>query len=626
MVDEVGLGGGEELITAGHVGGLGDGGLHQGAVFRHSVGHGVPGLHGLGQEGVFIVAVEGVGPGLGVGVVGAPAALHEGVVAGAADLGEEVGLGAGHGDDVDVVAAQQALHLLLHHGALLVPVHGGGVIAHQDLHGEGAAGGLQLGPGGVAVLQGLGLVKAVPGHDGGQVAELGVLLAVGIGEARRGDGVDGQALGVVGVQDGELPHPVQARHQGLAEVFVVDGETPVLRLVLGVKGGIEVEAVEIGVVHLGAVLAHQVGGVGVQEPGVQDVGADVGLIDLPGLDHLGAHGVVLGVIGLHDLVDVHLVLVPVGRVFGVDVGLLGGEVGEDIGPAVEQGVRPGGCAEAVALLLQEGAVHGHEAHVGQAREEIGHRLFQRVLQGIVVQGLHAHLFKGDGVHRFDGVALGVGGLSAVLAGDEVGGIIEIGLRVLHHAEIGGGGAALVSGVQHVGGGGDEVVGGELPLLGAGGIHPLHALADLEGIDGGVVIGGPALGQGGLERAVLVVLHQTVDDVGAHGLLQNGVGGEVVHGGDLGAVELAVDSALGGRAAAGGGGRGVAAASTTAGEQAQAHGQGQREGEDAISSLHACSFFPFRYFRGFVPHCTRERGPRRRHRERKAACRFPGKGR
>lgn len=164
-----------------------------------------------------------------------------------------------------------------------------------------------------------------------------------------------------------------------------------------------------------------------------------------------------------------------------------------------------------------------------------------------------------------------------------------------------------------------------PCSAPGEIHPLHALADLEGIDGGVVIGGPALGQGGLERAVLVVLHQTVDDVGAHRLLQDGVGGEVVHGGDLGAVELAVDGALGGRAAAGGGGRGVAAAAAAAGEQAQAHGQGQREGEDAISSLHACSFFPFRYFRGFVPHCTRERGPRRRRRERKAACRFPGKG-
>ena len=37
---------------------------------------------------------------------------------------------------------------------------------------------------------------------------------------------------------------------------------------------------------------------------------------------------------------------------------------------------------------RKGAVHGMK-HMGQAREEIGHRLFQRVLRGIVVQGLHA---------------------------------------------------------------------------------------------------------------------------------------------------------------------------------------------------------------------------------------------
>ena len=100
-------------------------------------------------------------------------------------------------------------------------------------------------------------------------------LAVGIGEARQGvTELMARLWGSLGSRTGELPHPVQARHQGLAEVFVDDGRRQFSSSLLGVKGGIEVEAVEIGVVHLGAVLAHQVTAVlgGVRRPGVQDVG------------------------------------------------------------------------------------------------------------------------------------------------------------------------------------------------------------------------------------------------------------------------------------------------------------------------------------------------------------------
>ena len=83
---------------------------------------------------------------------------------------------------------------------------------------------------------------------------------------------------------------------------------------------------------------------------------------------------------------------------------------------------------------------------------------------------------------------------------------------------------------------------------------------MEGPGKAVLRGLPAGGQGGLDGAELVILHQGVNDVGGGLELQGGAGGQVVEGGHLRGIELAVDvggaAGLGARILAGS--RGAAA--------------------------------------------------------------------
>src|SRR5699024_5743360 len=116
-------------------------------------------LHGGAQVGVApavaaLGLVEGVGLGLGVGVVGAPVAQLEAVLARPAHRRQVVVGRPGGEDDVDEVGAvvQNAFQLLLKDLALAVPVGGGGVIGHLHLDREGDALGREFLDGGVAVL------------------------------------------------------------------------------------------------------------------------------------------------------------------------------------------------------------------------------------------------------------------------------------------------------------------------------------------------------------------------------------------------------------------------------------------------------------------------------------------
>ena len=169
ILDQIGLGIGKGFVPGIQI--LGDGlGL-----FHHvHVGHDVLGrltgddavLHAGAQERIAGAAVagfliKGVHLGLGVGVVGTPVVGHELIgTSPAHGVQEVVGWALGN-DDVDKVEAvvQNALHLLLEHLTLLVPVHHGGVVGVLHLDGEGGSGSSQLFHSGVAVFLGLCLVK-----------------------------------------------------------------------------------------------------------------------------------------------------------------------------------------------------------------------------------------------------------------------------------------------------------------------------------------------------------------------------------------------------------------------------------------------------------------------------------
>src|SRR5699024_8376941 len=147
--------------------------------------------------------------------VRAPVALHQTVVAGVAHGGEEARFGAGLHDDVDVVRAQQVFKLLLDQLALIGPVGGGGVVAHENLHREGAAGLGQLGHGLFLVLKRQIGVEGLAVGVLVKAAVVGVVLGGG-GKGQRGDGVVQKALGVGRVVHLHGVDAVEAVHDGEA--------------------------------------------------------------------------------------------------------------------------------------------------------------------------------------------------------------------------------------------------------------------------------------------------------------------------------------------------------------------------------------------------------------------------
>ena len=264
MIQQERLGLGKGGIPGVHVVGDGLGGSYQlGVLGIQSLGFGVGALE---DEAVAGIRGEGIGPGFGVGVVSAPVALHEGVVAGAADSAKETGLRTRLNDDVHVVGAQNVLNLLLHDLTLLRPVGGGGVVAHEHLDGEGSAGGGQLLNGGRLVFLGKGLVEVVAIGVGGQTFVVGVVLGSG-GKGVGGDGVVLQGFGVDAVAGRQSGHPVEGVDDGLPEVLIVHGQLPVFGFVLGVEVGVKVEQIPVSVGGIGTGGVNQILGVGVSHHG-----------------------------------------------------------------------------------------------------------------------------------------------------------------------------------------------------------------------------------------------------------------------------------------------------------------------------------------------------------------------
>ena len=188
-----------------------------------------------------------------------------------------------------------------------------------------------------------------------------------------------------------------------------------------------------------------------------------------------------------DLLDVDILDVPVLRIADEGAGGVGLPLGEDVGAVVEQRVVAG--AEVLAHLLAELAVARHEADVGEHGLEVRDRLIERVLQGVVVNRLDAHV------------------LPLALA-------VEVGLGVLDDVEdVAGLGDLLERAVEHAAGGVDEVVRDDLSaVLLHVGRHPLDTRTDVEG-PGQAVLGAlPALGQAGLQDAVVVILHERIHEV------------------------------------------------------------------------------------------------------------------
>jgi len=553
LVDEIRLSGGISLVAGGQIAGDLAGSVDELVVLGHAIFIQVLG----GQLRPVVGAViERIGVGVRVGVVRTPVALHEGVLAAAANLGQEAGRRAGLDDDVDQVLAEEAFELLLHDHALLSPGAGGRVVRHEHLDREGRAGSLELGDGLIHVLLGERLVEGIGAQlgDRGERAHLGVVQTVDGDELRRGHGVKENALGIVRLHDELGLHAVKAIVERLAEVLVVDDDLPVLRLVLGVEIRIEVEEHPVGIEAALADRADQISGLLAGEPLGSDRAGDGRAVHLALAEELRRQGAGFLVVGLLDGRDEHVLGVPVGLVLGVDALLLGLEDGQGVRAVVEDVLVAGGNAELRALLSEEVRIHRHEAHVGDHAQEVRAGLDEGILQGVVVKRLHADSLK---VHHRVGLGAlfrGAGAQVVILgAGDD--GIEDVS------------GRRSVRRVKDVLGGGDEVVRGHVGIDGAVGLDPLRAFANLEGVGQARLVILPALSQGWLHLAVLVVLDQGVDDVGGDRELVGGRSGQVIQAGDFRGIQRTI-SAIGKRAG-----------------HAKAERQAQRKSDDL---LHGCS--------------------------------------
>ena len=271
---------------------------------------------------------------------------------------------------------------------------------------------------------------------------------------------------------------------GLAEVQVVDGLQVVIRVVLLVIGRIEVEGIPVGIAERTAARANQILGFVILAPGRSLGGGHGRLLGLAGQEQLRAQRGRLGVIRLDDLLDVDVLHVPVVLVAREYVARLRLQLGHDVRAVVQQRVVVD--AEILAHLLAKLAVAGHEADPGQQRLEVRAGIVQRVLQRVVVQRLDADV------------------LPLALA-------VVVGLAVLQHVQhvrsLG-----RIRRIQYAVSGIHEVIRHGLGVLLTVGRVPHHARAQVERPHQAILRTLPALRQAVVQDAVVVVLHQRVDEV------------------------------------------------------------------------------------------------------------------
>ena len=450
----------------------------------------------------------------GVAEVGAPAVDDKALELGSADLLGQAG-NVGLDVQLDEVVAEAVGEALLEDGGVVQCRGAAGDDEVGGLDGEGDADGAQLLHGlllqggdvaavgtqadhGLAVVL-LGVEAHLLGHQSGVLNALRV-----VAQALHGVVVVLALQGVDLVVAGEPCLQVQAAVEALTESSVGDGLVPVH------IGG------AVGVV----LLVVEVHGVG---RGAGALLTELAVVLVVGVGGDGGDGA---------LVQVHLVQLTVLVELECD-GLIGdhghGQTLEaaDVGSIVVVGV--GDIALGVALDILLDNIGAAVPHVGvvTAAEGLDAQLVDQRLRGGVEAGVGGHGIKvGAGVLAGEHQSVIVGSLDAhacvqhILIVQVGGGSTHIlGLLVVllsaHDVQGGHGGVVglVLGGVQHPLQTDQKIGGGDVLLHLAVAVHPVHIVAQVEGPDGGVLVGLPAGGDGGYQLAVAVEAHQAVPQVG-----------------------------------------------------------------------------------------------------------------
>ena len=461
----------------------------------------------------------------GVAEVGAPAVDDKALELRSADLLGQAG-NVGLDVQLDEVIAEAVGEALLEDGGV---VQCGGAAGDDEvggLDGEGDADGAQLLHGlllqggdvaavgtqadhGLAVVL-LGVEAHLLGHQSGVLNALRV-----VAQALHGVVVVLALQGVDLVVAGEPCLQVQAAVEALTESGVGDGLVPVH---IGGAVGVVLLVVEV----------HGVGS------GAGALLTELAVVLVVGVGGDGGDGA---------LVQVHLVQLAV--LVELECDSLIGDHGHgqtleaaDVGGIVVVGVGDIALGVALDILLDE--VGAAVPHVGvvAATEGLDAQLVDQHLRGRVEAGVGGHGIKvGAGVLAGEHQSVVVGSLDAhacvqhILIA-QVGGCSAhiLGLLVVllsaHDVQGGHGGVVglVLGGVQHPLQTDQKIGGGDVLLHLAVAVHPVHIVAQVEGPDGGVLVGLPAGGDGGHQLAVAVEAHQAVpqvgDDVGVGWWLHN----------------------------------------------------------------------------------------------------------
>ena len=366
---------------------------------------------------------------------------------------------------------------------------------------------------------------------------------------------------VAGVLGSEVTIAIDAVEYGLTEVFVVDGDYPILGLVLGIELGLEVEAEEVGIVGCNTGGGNHLALFGIAHPVGNDVGTDARTVNLAAEEHFGFERGSFGVANLLDTLNVDMLGIPVVHVLGVDALFLGLELGKDVSAVEPHGVVI--KAVGIAKLCKQRSGSRPIGTELQSGQEVRTGLYHVVNQGQVVNGFYAQIFGSDSGDFGPGVvlfgflvpigafiedAVGVNyyiliftGLGALLYGFSQlsGGVVDQFLGVdnpaVHQIAV----VAVHGGIADITGSGHVVVSGYGVLLVAVRIVPILAGAQMEGPGKAIFAYFPGFGAAGQYVAEGVVFNEGIDGVGADYELVGGAAYQIVHGGHFAGVQRTV---------------------------------------------------------------------------------------
>ena len=263
------------------------------------------------------------------------------------------------------------------------------------------------------------------------------------------------------------------------------------------------------------------------QPGIQKVCADRCIIDLAVLVHVGFYAGCICIIGRNHLVQINVILVPVGCVLGQNVLLLRLIGGENEGSVVPETLIV--KTEGIAVLIQACLRDRHIGGVGNDAREEGAGSIQLVNQRVVIGSFHADVLCAYRIHRLELLAVCIRILRSVLACQHVSGVVVISLCVVNHSA--GVVHVLVVGLMrrivYVACCRNPVVCRNISHFLAVVVDPLHTLTDVEGPLGHIVIGFPAFCKTGSNVSVLIIVHKAVDDIRADRVIIGGTRGQIV---------------------------------------------------------------------------------------------------